>query len=407
MLRPDVSPVAADPSRPELWAAGAAAPLFERLRREDPVHHCPESAFGPYWSVTRHRDVLHVEAQPELFSSSFLHGGITLFEDRQSLFPMFIAMDRPDHGPQRRTVAPAFAPSEMERLRADLVDRTRALVGGLPVDETFDWVERVSAELSTQMLAILFGFPWEERHRLARWAEWAGDSRAALDPVHARKRLEMLWECAGAFLRLSKQRQSEPGGADLLSMMSLSEATRDLSPQQFLGNLILLLVGGTDTTKSAMGALPMVNALWPEEWKKLLADPGLVPSAAQELVRWQTPLAHMRRTASADCELAGRPIRAGDKVVLWYFSANRDEALFDDGDRFIADRPNVRRHLGFGFGIHRCVGARLAGLQLSVLIEALLERGLRPVLAGEPERNPDCFLNGYKKLPVRLIRDSH
>lgn len=392
-----------DVSRPELWRDGAVAPLFARLRREEPVHFCAESAFGAYWSVTRHRDIVEVESLPDVYSSSFRRGGITVFGGKPLWFPMFIAMDGEEHRAQRRTVAPAFGPSEMLRLAPLLRTGVEQVVDALPVAETFDWAERVSAELTAQMLAMLFDFPREERRRLIGWADWAGDVHAALDPELAQRQLESLWECAGWFLRLWKAREKDGSGPDLVSMMARSEATREMTPQEYLGNLILLIVGGSDTTRNTMSALPAVNRLWPEEWEKLGSDPSLVSGAAQELIRWQTPLAHMRRTATRDCELAGRRIGAGEKVVLWYFSGNRDEAVFVEPERFLCDRANVRSHLAFGFGLHRCVGARLAELQVATLIEVLIERKLRPVQSEEAARKANCFSNGYRSMPARLL----
>jgi cytochrome P450 len=406
------SPIAPlDVSPAPLWKDYRVLPLFERLRAEDPVHYCPESEFGPYWSVTRHSDIMHVESLPDLYSSSWRYGGITILGEGEpiwgeDLLPMFIAMDRPEHTGQRRTVAPAFTPSEMLRVGPDLRQRTEEVIDSLPVGETFDWVDRVSIELTTQMLAILFDFPWEERRKLTYWSDWAGDLEAARHPELGPKRIGILWECGAYFTRLWQEREKAEPRPDLISMMIHSEATRSMTPQEYLGNLILLIVGGNDTTRNSMSALPVVNRLWPEEWDKVAADSDLIPNAAQELIRWQTPLAHMRRTASADCELAGKPIKAGDKVVLWYLSGNRDESVFPDADRFIADRDNARRHLAFGFGIHRCVGARLAELQVASLLEVLRDRGLRPVQAGEPERVNSCFVHGYRRLPARLERVS-
>jgi cytochrome P450 len=399
----DVSPAA-------LWKANGAGPLFARLRAQDPVHYCPESEFGPYWSVTRHADIMHVEALPDLYSSSWRYGGITILGEGEPIFgddllPMFIAMDRPEHTGQRRTVAPAFTPSEMARVMPDIRRRTEEAIASLPVGEPFDWVDRVSIELTTQMLAILFDFPWEDRRKLSYWSDWAGDLEAARHPELGPKRMGILWECGAYFTRLWQEREQAEQRPDLISMMIHSEATRGMTPQEYLGNLILLIVGGNDTTRNSMSALPIVNRAWPEEWEKVKANAALIPNAAQELIRWQTPLAHMRRTAAADAELGGKQIRAGDKVVLWYLSGNRDEAVFADAERFVADRDNARRHLAFGFGIHRCVGARLAELQVTTLIEVLREAGLRPVQAGEPERVPSCFVHGYRSLPAMLVRD--
>jgi cytochrome P450 len=398
----DVSPAA-------LWKEDRFAPLFERLRAEDPVHYVPESAFGPYWAITRHADIMQVEALPDIFSSSWQYGGITILGEGEPMWgedmlPMFIAMDRPEHTGQRRTVAPAFSPSEMERLAPSLRARTEEVIDALPVGETFDWVDKVSIELTTQMLAILFDFPWPERRLLTYWSDWAGDLEAARDPVLGPRRMQILWECAAFFTRLWQERQDADLAPDLISRMIHSDATRNMTPQEYLGNLILLIVGGNDTTRNSMSALPVVNGLWPDEWDKITDEMSLVPNAAQELIRWQTPLAHMRRTAAQDHDLAGKAIRAGDKVVLWYMSGNRDEAVFEDAGRFIADRPNARRHLAFGFGIHRCVGARLAELQVGTLLEVLLDRGLRPVQTADPERVNSCFVHGYRSLPARLER---
>jgi cytochrome P450 len=398
-----------DMSRADLWREDRFGLLFGRLRAEDPVHFCPASGFGPYWSVTRHADIMQVEALPHIFSSSYTLGGITILGEGEPLWggdilPMFIAMDRPEHTGQRRTVAPAFTPSEMERIRPSLRARTESLCNSLPVGETFDWVDRVSIELTTQMLAILFDFPWEERRLLTYWSDWAGDIEAARNPELGPKRLTVLRECGTYFTRLWQEREAAEPRPDLISMMIHSEATRAMTPQQYLGNLILLIVGGNDTTRNSMSALPMVNRRWPEEWVKVATDRSLVANATQELIRWQTPLAHMRRTAVENHELEGKAIRAGDKVALWYMSGNRDQEVFAEADRFIADRENARRHLAFGFGIHRCVGARLAELQVATLFDVLLDRGLMPVQTGEPERVNACFVHGYRKLPAQLVR---
>ena len=398
-----------DLSRAELWKEDRFTPLFSRLRAEDPVHFCPESEFGPYWSVTRHADIMQVEALAHIFSSSYTLGGITILGEGEpiwgdDLLPMFIAMDRPEHTGQRRAVAPAFTPSEMERLGSSIRERTEALIDTLPVGETFDWVDRVSIELTTQMLATLFDFPWDDRRQLTYWSDWAGDIEAARDPELGPKRVSILWECAAYFTRLWKEREALPPQPDLISRMIHSEATHSMTPQEYLGNLILLIVGGNDTTRNSMSALPIVNRRWPEEWAKIAADRSMLENATQELIRWQTPLAHMRRTALEDQEIGGKTIKAGEKVVIWYMSGNRDESVFPEAERFIADRENARRHLAFGFGIHRCVGARLAELQIATLLGVLLDRGLKPVQTGDPERVNACFVHGYRKLPAQLVR---
>lgn len=381
-------------------------PVFERLRREDPVHYCANSPFGAYWSITRYKDIVTVEALPDIFSSSWEYGGITVNDgqDNELKLPMFIAMDRPQHTAERRTVAPAFAPSEVQRLMPSIRERTATLLDSLPVGVSFDWVDKVSIGLTTQMLAILFDFPWDDRRLLTYWSDWAGDVQAAQDPEQNARRQDVLYEMGRYFGRLWQERQNAPPAPDLLSMMIHSESMSKMDQQEFIGNLVLLIVGGNDTTRNSMTGLVRVMNEFPGEWSKLKADHSLVPNAVSELIRWQTPLAHMRRTALADAEVGGKTIRKGDKVVMWYISANRDRAQFDEPDRFDVNRDNARRHLSFGYGIHRCVGARLAEMQLSILMQEMLKRDMDVIADSDPERVPSPFINGYKSQMVSLLR---
>ncbi len=393
-----------DVTRPELYRDDSWHEPFARLRAEAPVYRCENSAFGPYWSISTYKPIVEVESLPELYSSQA--GGITVADlmPEDIKMPMFIAMDRPKHTGQRRTVAPAFTPSEMQRMRGDIQRRTAELLDALPVGETFDWVDAVSIELTTQMLALLFDFPWEERRKLTHWSDWAGDIEIAKDPVKKEERRAILFECASQFGALWNSKVGKDPTPDLISMMIHSDAMAQMDQMEFLGNLILLIVGGNDTTRNSMSAYAWALHQFPDERAKLEADPTLIPNATQEIIRWQTPLAHMRRTATRDTELMGQKIAEGDKLVLWYLSANRDASVFDDPDAIRVDRDNARRHLAFGHGIHRCVGARLAELQIGVLMEEMAKRRLRANVVGEPERVAACFVHGYKKLPVELSR---
>ncbi len=398
-----------DVSRTEYWLDHDVLPRFARLRAAGPVHYCPESAYGPYWSIVSHQHIMEVEGRPDIFSSAWDRGGITIFDPREYSeedppLPMFIAMDRPEHTGQRRTVAPAFTPAEMLRHEPNVRQRTAELLDSLPEGEVFDWVDRVSIELTTGMLAILFDFPWADRRLLTKWSDWATDTDAVLDAERNRQRWEVLFECAAYFTGLWNDRKDAEPRPDLISMLAHSEATRDMSPNEFLGNLVLLIVGGNDTTRNSMSATVMIQNEHPDGWRRLMADPGLTSNGVSELIRWQTPLAHMRRTAVSDFEVGGRVIRAGDKVVMWYLSANRDEQVFDDADTFLPERANARRHLAFGFGIHRCVGARLAELQLTILLEEMRRRQISVELAGPVERVNSPFVHGFRRLPVRMRR---
>ncbi|RYE04174.1 MAG: cytochrome P450 [Sphingomonadales bacterium] len=391
-----------DVSRPELYRDDTWHEPFRELRAKAPVYYCEHSDFGPYWSVSTYKPLVEVESLPDLYSSEV--GGITIADMQPDdiKMPMFIAMDRPKHTGQRRTVAPAFTPSEMVRMSENIRTRSAEILDSLPVGETFDWVDRVSIELTTQMLAILFDFPWEDRRKLTFWSDWAGDIEIAKDPVRKEERRQHLFECAAYFGNLWQGKIGKEPTPDLISMMIHSDAMAHMDQMEFLGNLILLIVGGNDTTRNSMSAYALGLDQFPDERAKLEADPGLIPNAVQEIIRWQTPLSHMRRTATQDTELAGQKIREGDKLALWYVSANRDESVFPNADKLIVDRENARRHLAFGHGIHRCVGARLAELQIGILLEEMAKRRLRVNVTGEVERVAACFVHGYKKMPVEL-----
>ncbi|MBL0914434.1 MAG: cytochrome P450 [Sphingopyxis sp.] len=402
-----------DVSRAELWREDVWQEPMRQLRAESPIYYCEDSKFGPYWSVTTYKPIQHIEALPKIFSSSWEYGGITVagdgvehLKEGEIPMPMFIAMDPPQHTAQRRTVAPAFGPSEIERMRADTVARTAALIDTLPVGQPFDWVEKLSIELTTDMLAILFDFPWEDRHNLTRWSDALGDIES-FDTTELRQaRTATAFEMGAAFKELWDHKAKNPGKHDLISIMLQSDAMSHMSEHEFMGNLILLIVGGNDTTRNSMSAYAYGLHSFPEERAKLEVnhDPELAVNAMHEIIRWQTPLAHMRRTAMEDTELFGHQIKKRDKIALWYASANRDEEIFPDGDRIIVDRENARRHLAFGYGIHRCVGARVAELQLTTLISEMQKRRLRVNVLSEPERVNASFVHGYRHMQVELER---
>jgi cytochrome P450 len=395
-----------DVSRAELYANDTWQAPFETLRAESPIHKTEHSDFGPYWSVSTYKPIVEVESLPELYSSEV--GGITLADfipESDVRMPMFIARDRPIHTGQRRTVAPAFTPSEMTRMSEDIRGRTADLLDSLAWNKEFDWVDTVSIELTTQMLAILFDFPWEDRRKLTFWSDWAGDIELVKDEPSRLKRLEYMFECGAYFQNLWNQKLDKPQTPDLISMMIHSDAMSHMDPHEFIGNLILLIVGGNDTTRNTMSALAYGLDKFPDQRTKLEADTALIPNTVSELIRWQTPLSHMRRTATADAELMGQQIKEGDKLALWYISANRDRSVFGyDADDIVVDRANARRHLAFGHGIHRCVGARLAEMQIAILLEEMAKRRMRVNVTGDPSRVAACFVHGYRSLPVEITK---
>ncbi|MBD3730084.1 MAG: cytochrome P450 [Sphingomonadales bacterium] len=396
-----------DVSRSDIYYEDRWQPIFAEMRAKGPLHYVPESPFGPYWNVVQHKAIQHVESLPELYSSSWEHGGITILDRRTDSdfeLPMFIAMDRPKHTGQRRTVAPAFTPGEMDRMEGDIRRRTRETLAALPRGEVFDWVDRVSIELTTQMLAILFGFPWEDRRLLTFWSDWAGDTELALAPELDDIRQGILYEMAAYFQQLWVQRSQQDPGPDLISMMIHSPAMNQMDPKEFMGNLVLLIVGGNDTSRNTMSGIVHGFDRFPDQRKLFEDDPSLIPNAVQECIRFQTPLSHMRRTATQDSELFGQHVAKGDKLVLWYLSANRDESVFPGADRIDITRENARRHLAFGYGIHRCVGARLAELQLRILLEEMHAMRMRVHVAGDVERVRANFVHGFRKLEVEITQ---
>jgi hypothetical protein len=391
------------PGNPELFRTDTIWPYFERLRKEAPVHYCTTSPVGEYWSITKYQDIMHVETHPDIFSSDVRLGGIMLRDvDPKYEWPSFIAMDEPRHGAQRKTVSPLFTPVHLHELALLIRERSASVLDNLPRGETFNWVERVSIELTTQMLATLFDFPWEDRRKLTRWSDVATALPKSGVYESQEQRLAELYECGEYFARLWNERANAPPKSDLISMMAHSDATRYMDRENLLGNLILLIVGGNDTTRNSMTGSVLALNQNPDQYDKLRANPALIDSFVPEVIRWQTPLAHMRRTATADSELGGKRIRKGDRVVMWYASGNRDEDVIERPDDFIIDRAQPRIHMSFGFGIHRCLGMRLADLQLKIIWEEILKRFDRIEVVGEPKRVYSSFIRGYEELSVRI-----
>ena len=392
-----------DVSDPRLLEQDAWRPFFARLRREDPVHYQANSPFGPYWSITRFEDIVAVDSNHDAFSSEPTIGIDDIPDDLP--VEMFIAMDPPKHDIQRRAVQPVVAPQNLAAMEGLIRGRVKEILDSLPVGETFDWVDRVSINLTTQMLATLFDFPFEDRHKLTYWSELASSSpEMSGGEMTLEEQIAGLMECLETFTRIWHERKGREHAFDLISLLQKDPNTADIvdRPMEYLGNLMLLIVGGNDTTRnSATGGVFALNQS-PAQYDKLRANPGLIPSMVSEIIRWQTPLAHMRRIATRDVELGGKQIRKGDKVVMWYISGNRDETAIEQADEFIIDRKNPRHHISFGFGIHRCMGNRLAEMQLRILWEEIMARFSWVEVVGQPERVRSNFVHGYKTLPVRL-----
>ncbi|MGH6782417.1 MAG: cytochrome P450 [Sphingomonadaceae bacterium] len=389
-----------NPGDPALFRTDSHWPILERLRKEDPVHYTAESEYGPYWSITKYNDIMAVDTNHEAFSSE---GGITIAsqEGEEGPLPMFIAMDPPKHDVQRKTVSPAVAPANLAILGPLIRERAAKILDGLPIGEEFDWVDKVSMELTAMTLATLFDMPQEDRRKLTYWSDvvTAVPGKSPLVDTIEQK-MQIFVEYHAYFTELWNQRVNAPPAGDLISMLAHGPETRGMSPREYFGNIVLLTVGGNDTTRNTITGSVLALNQNPDQYAKLRENPSLIPSMVSETIRWQTPLAHMRRIATQDYELGGKTIKKGDKVVMWYVSGNRDEEVIERPNDYIIDRARPRNHMSFGFGIHRCVGNRLAELQLQIIWEEILKRFPEIKVVAEPVRTYSSFVKGYESMRV-------
>ena len=382
---------------------------FARLRAEDPVHFNELETSGRYWSITKYDDVRAVDGDWETYSSaSGITLGLSVEKMRGEVLPQqltpFIAMDPPTHTEQRKTVRSVSAPSNLRNIEPMIRERTAALLDSLPEDEAFDWVDTVSIELTTLMLATLFDFPMQDRRKLTRWSDivFAIPGPGGVVETQQQK-IDELFECVAYFETLWDERRGQ-AGFDLVTMLANGEHTKDMSAFEHLGNLLLLIVGGNDTTRNTMTGSVYGLHKFPENFEKLKANPSLIEKFVPEVIRWQTPLAYMRRTATKDTVLNGKEIKKDDQLLMWYISANMDEDVFENPEVLDIDRENADRQLSFGYGIHFCMGSRVAELQLRVLWEEMLKRFETIEVLAEPERVFSSFVHGYASMPVKVTR---
>jgi cytochrome P450 len=380
---------------------GDPYPAFRRLRAEDPLHWYAD---GPFWCATRHAEVSEISRRPRSFSSAH---GTQMFEIPRRVAgetlamedaPSIIRMDPPAHNRHRKLVIGAFKP----RIVAALEPRVRALaresVAAIRPGETFDFVEKVAIPLPMFVIAELLGVPSSDYERFRRWSDAmieAGSSGPGPETIRT------VTELFVYMIEQVAERRRAPR-EDVLSQIALAELDGErLSDPEIGAFCLTLLVAGNETTRNLIAG--GMRALLEErgQWEKLCADPSLLPNAVEEMLRFVSPIQNFARRVQHDTELAGKQLRAGDYVVLFYGSANRDEQVFGaDAERFDVTRANADRHLAFGFGEHLCLGASLARLEARVMFEELIARGPGFALAGEPRRLHSTLVNGVSEMPV-------
>lgn len=396
---------------PDLYLAGVPHDLFARLRREAPVHWNPEVDGAGFWALTRYADIVEVSRQPGLFSSAHENGGHRIFNENEvgltgageaAIGIPFISLDPPVHTQYRRFIMPALSPARIAGIQQRIEERCQALFDRVPLGETADIVPLLSAPLPLLTLTELFDLPGEMWVKLYDWTNaFVGE-----DDPDFRQSPEAMAAILGEFMAFSaelfRERREKPG-QDLASLLANMEVNgAPVSFPEFAGNLVLALVGANETTRNSISHSLIAFAENPDQWDAIRADPALLQNGVREMVRHATPVMHMRRTATADTEIGGQRIAKGDKVVLWYASANRDEAAFPEPDRFDIRRGNIQ-HLGFGSGQHVCVGSRLAEMQLRVVF-GMLARHVRSFeVMARPRRFRSNFINGLKNLDLRMM----
>lgn len=402
---------AIDLKDPDLYLGGMPYAALAELRAQGPVHWNPESDGAGFWAVLGFDEIMAVSRQADLFSSAYENGGHRIFNENEMglagtgdspIGIPFISRDPPVHTQYRKFVMPALSPGRLEGIERRIEERVERLFAEVPLNQPVDILSLFSVPLPLLTLAELLGVPAEMWGDLHRWT----DAFIGEDDPELRQSPEAMQTVLGEFIGFATElfaaRRAAPG-PDLASLLANSDIHgRPGELPDFIGNLVLALVGGNETTRNSINHSLIAFAENPQQWEMIRADPGVLPQAVKEMVRFASPVIHMRRTAMRDTQLGGQAIRKGDKVVMFYPSGNRDERVFADPDRFDISRP-IRQHLAFGFGTHVCVGSRLAEMQLRLAFSCLARHVRSIEIASPPRRVRSNFINGFKQLEVRLV----
>jgi len=396
-----VSDVTVDLFDRDLFAAGPPHDLFRELREVAPVAHFPEPDGPGFWGVFRYDDVVEVSRHPQRFTSApavFIQDP----EDATVNQELLINQDPPRHTKLRKLVNRGFTPRQISALEPHVREIVVGLLDHARAMGSFDLVHDLAVELPLQVIAEMVGVPADERHQVFAWTErMMSNDDDDQDAMHADAQVAIGEMFAYADRLIASRVDGD--GTDLLSILLRADVDGEALTQFEVDVFFMLLMNaGSETTRNLITGGTLALFEHPEQRARLAADPGLLPGAIEEMLRWVTPVIHFRRTAQDDLEIAGQPIAAGDKVVMWYSSANRDEAQFPGADSFdITRTPND--HVAFGAGgPHFCLGASLARLEARILFEELLVRLPTLEQAGDPVRLRSNFINGIKSLPVRV-----
>src|SRR5882762_2211212 len=396
---------------PDLYVQRVPHELFAQLRKEDPVYWNPEVNGRGFWALTRHADIIEVSRRPDLFSSAYENGGHRIFNENEvgltgagesSIGIPFISRDPPLHMQYRKVIMPALAPSRLAGIEERVSARCTDLIARIALGEPLDIVPLLCAPLPLLTLAELLDVPADLWPKLYDWTNaFVGE-----DDPDFRNSPAAMAQTLGEFFEFAKdlfeRRRAQPG-VDLATV--LANATIEGQPatfKEFVANLILALVGGNETTRNSLSHSVVAFANNPEQWDVIREHPEILSAAVKEMVRYASPVMHMRRTATSDTMLADKKIVKGDKVVMWYISGNRDEDVYERPDSFDVTRRNVQ-HVAFGTGQHVCVGFRLAEMQIRVAFSGLAQRVHRFEVVASPRRFRSNFINGIKNLDVRLV----